>query len=144
MPDDLLHHVAGNMAADHVPLVIFAGLVVGLVAVIVALSWLLGERHRARYRDIPFESGVEPIGPARVRFPVHYYLVALLFLIFDVEVAFIFAWAVAWEDLGWLGYAEMVVFVLVLFAGLVYAWKKGILDWLVSAREQPPAGGGCR
>jgi NADH-quinone oxidoreductase subunit A len=141
MSDDLFHHAAGSVAADHLPLVIFAGLVVGVVVVIVALSWLLGERHRARYRDIPYESGVEPLGPARVRVPVHYYLVALLFLVFDVEVAFVFAWAVAWEDLGWLGYAEMVVFVLVLLAGLAYAWKKGILDWLVSAREQPPAGG---
>jgi NADH-quinone oxidoreductase subunit A len=111
------------------PVVVYGALAVLLVAVIVALSYVLGERHKAPGRDIPYESGIQPTGSARVRYSATYYLVAIFFILFDVEAAIIFAWAVAFYELGWLGYIEAALFIVTLAAGLVYVWKLGGLDW---------------
>ena len=90
---------------------------------------MLGPRSSSRRRDLPYESGVPPTGEPEPRLPIHFYLVALAFLIFDLEVAFLFAWAASARDVGWLGYVEVLVFSLMLFAGLVYLWAKRAFDW---------------
>ena len=124
------------------PLAIYALAVLAMLAAVVVISALIGPRHSARRRDLPYESGMPPTGTAALRFPVHFYVVALAFLIFDLEAAFLFAWAVAARDVGWLGYIELVVFIVMLLAGLVYLWAKGALDWGASpANAATPVAG---
>src|SRR5262245_23406282 len=94
-----------------------------------ALSYLLGQRHQERATGEPYESGIVSTGSARLRFPAQFYLVAMLFVIFDLEAVFIFAWAIAFRELGWGGYVGALVFIGVLVAALIYAWRLGILDW---------------
>jgi NADH-quinone oxidoreductase subunit A len=115
------------------PLATFFVLVVALVAVILGLSSVLGERHRERRTGEPYESGIVPTGSARRRVPIKYYLVAVAFVVFDLEAVFIFAWVAAFRDLGWEGYLKAVVFIAVLLAALVYFWRIGALNW------SPPA-----
>ncbi len=101
----------------------------GIIAAILALSALLGQRHRERATDIPYESGVEATGSSRLRFDVKFYLVAVFFLIFDLEAAFLYAWAVSVKASGWPGFVEASIFIAVLAAALVYLWKRGAFDW---------------
>ena len=114
------------------PLVAYFAFVVVLVTVIIILSYLLGQRHFEPATGEPYEGGIVSEGSARVRFSVNYYLVAMFFVVFDLEAVFLFAWAGAARELGWAGYLEVVLFVGVLVAALVYLWKVGALDW---ARE---------
>ncbi len=116
------------------PLLGYAAAVLLLVTVMIGLSWVLGERHRETATGQPYEGGVAPTGSARVRLSVKFYLIAMVFVVFDLEAVFLFAWAVAARELGWAGYVEMVVFVAVLVAALAYVWRLGALDW--SARGQ--------
>lgn len=111
------------------PLVLWAFLVLVVVSAMLGLSHVLGERHQERATDDPYESGIPPTGSARQRLSVNFYLVAVFFVIFDLEVVFLFAWAVAFRELGWAGYLEVAVFVGVLLAALVYLWRCGALDW---------------
>lgn len=111
------------------PLVLYFVLVTGLVGTLVALSYVLGERHSEPAKGEPFESGVVIVGSARLRFSAKYYLIAMFFVIFDVEALFLYAWAVAVREAGWAGYVEALVFILVLVAALVYLWRLGALDW---------------
>jgi NADH-quinone oxidoreductase subunit A len=111
------------------PLLAYAAAVVLLVGAMVALSWFLGERHGARATNEPYEGGIAPTGSTRQRLSVQFYLVAILFVVFDLEAVLLFAWAVAARDVGWAGYVAMVVFVLILGAALVYLWRIGALDW---------------
>lgn len=114
------------------PLVAYFAFVVVLVTVIIILSYLLGQRHFEPATGEPYEGGIVSEGSARVRFSVRYYLVAMFFVVFDLEAVFLFAWAGAARELGWAGYGEVVLFVGVLVAALIYLWKVGALDW---ARE---------
>jgi NADH-quinone oxidoreductase subunit A len=114
------------------PLVVYFAFVVVLVGVILVLSYLLGQRHFEPATGEPYEGGIVSEGSARVRFSVRYYLVAMFFVVFDLEAVFLFAWAGAARELGWAGYCEVLLFVGVLLAALVYLWKVGALDW---ARE---------
>ncbi len=100
-----------------------------LVVTMLVLSWLLGQRHEERATGTPYESGVVSTGSARLRFGAPFYLIAVFFVIFDLEAAFIFAWAVAVRGVGWAGFAEAVVFIGVLVAALVYLWRVGALDF---------------
>ena len=111
------------------PIAVYGGIVVFLVAAVVGISYLLGERHNPPGRNEPYESGIEPTGSARLRYGARYYLVAIFFILFDVEAAIIFAWAVAFRELGWPGYIEAALFIVTLALGLVYIWKLGGLDW---------------
>jgi NADH-quinone oxidoreductase subunit A len=111
------------------PLVLYCVAVIVLVGGMTALSYVLGQRHTSKAMGEPFESGIVTVGYARFRLPVKFYLVAIFFVIFDLETVFIFAWAVASRDVGWVGYIDVVVFVGVLFAALVYLWRLGALDW---------------
>jgi NADH-quinone oxidoreductase subunit A len=123
------------------PAVLYATLVVVLAGAILIVSSLLGQRSRSPNRTIPYESGIRPAGPLPRRLSIEFYQVALFFVIFDLEAVFIFAWAVNARKLGWTGYAEIAVFVLLLLAGLVYLWKVGALDWGSSARRRAMARG---
>lgn len=111
------------------PLGAYFLIVVLLVAGMLLLSHLLGERHQARATGIPYESGIVPAGSARARFSAKFYLIAMFFVIFDLEVIFLFAWAIGARELGWLGFGEAALFIGVLFAALVYLWRLGALDW---------------
>lgn len=100
-----------------------------LVTAMLVVSYLLGQRHYEKDTGVPYESGIASEGSAHVRLSAKFYLVAMFFVIFDLEAAFIFAWAVAGRDLGWTGYWEMLIFTGVLMIALVYLWRLGALDW---------------
>jgi NADH-quinone oxidoreductase subunit A len=100
-----------------------------LVAAMLASSYVLGQRHNERATGSPYESGILSEGSARVRLSAKFYLVAMFFVIFDLEAVFIFAWAVAARELGWAGYREILVFIAILMAALAYLWRLGALDW---------------
>ena len=117
------------------PLAVYFAIVIALVVVVLGLSALLGQRHRERATGLPYESGVASTGSARLRFGARFYLLAVFFVIFDLEAAFIFAWAVALRDIGWSGYIEGVVFVGVLLAALTYLWRIGGLDFVTPHRS---------
>jgi len=118
------------------PLVVYFIGVVALVLVILGLSSILGQRSKMqRATAEPFESGVVGIGSSQMPVSVEFYLVAMFFVIFDLETVFIFAWAVAFYELGWFGYFAVSVFVLVLIIALIYEWKSGALDWGVKKRK---------
>jgi NADH-quinone oxidoreductase subunit A len=111
------------------PLAVYLGIVVVLVLAMLGLSYVLGQRHHDRATDSPYESGILSEGSARVRLSAKFYLVAMFFVIFDLEAVFIFAWAVAVRETGWAGYAEILLFITVLLATLGYLWRVGALDW---------------
>ncbi len=111
------------------PMAVYFGAVVLLVSAMIVLSALLGERHREKQTAEPYESGIIATGTARVRFDIKFYLIAMFFVIFDLEAVFIYAWAVSIRETGWPGYAEMLIFIGVLAAALVYLWKLGALEW---------------
>lgn len=100
-----------------------------IVAALLFLSSWLGNRKPGTEKLRVYESGIIPTGTARLRLPVPFYLVAIFFLIFDVEGAFIFSWAVSWERLGWAGWMQISFFIFVLLLGLIYIWRKGGLEW---------------
>ncbi len=118
------------------PLAIYFGGAVVMVATIMLLSHVIGQRHQRRGRDFetaatgqPYESGIAPTTPANSGVSVRFYMVAMLFVIFDLEAVFIFTWAVALCEAGWAGYVEVAIFIGVLLAALVYVLRQGILDW---------------
>ena len=116
------------------PFILYFVFVIVLVAGMIGTSYVLGQRHRQRATNIPYESGIRPTGSARLRYSAAFYLVAMFFVIFDLESIFIFAWAVAVKEVGWAGYAEILVFIGVLVAALVYLWRVGALDWGTTGR----------
>lgn len=118
------------------PLVVYAFAVVTLVAATIAVSYPLGQRHHERTTTRPYESGSPLTGPARLRISISFYLVAMFFVVFDVESIYIFAWAIAWRQLGWTGYIEVLVFIGILLTALVYLWRLGALDWGTSGRRK--------
>ena len=109
--------------------VIMIVLGVGFAAVMIGLSVLLGPRNPTPEKLAPYECGMPPVGDARERQSVKFYLVAMIFLLFDIEVAFLYPWAMALRDLGWNGFVQVLLFMLLLLAGYVYVWRKGALDW---------------
>jgi len=111
------------------PLVVYFIAVVALVTAMLGSSYVLGPRHAEKATIQPFESGIVSVGSARLRFPAKFYLIAMFFVIFDLEAVFIFAWAIAFRSVGWAGYIEVLVFVAVLMAALTYLWRVGALDW---------------
>jgi NADH-quinone oxidoreductase subunit A len=111
------------------PLAVYFALSLGVVTTMIAVSYVLGERHRDADAQVPYESGIVPSETGKLRYSVKFYLVAVFFVVFDVESVFIFAWAVAFRELGWSGLIEIIVFIAVLLAALVYLWRQGALDW---------------
>ena len=117
------------------PLVAYFVLVIVLVAATLVVSYLLGPKHADPATGEPYEGGIVSEGSARVRFSVRYYLIAAFFVVFDLEAVFLFAWAVAARESGWAGYCEVLLFVGVLFAALIYLWRVGALDWARKLRS---------
>ena len=112
------------------PLGVYFALVLLLVAGMLGLSYILGQRHHDRATGTPYEAGIESEGSARVRLSAKFYLVAMFFVIFDVEAIFLFPWAVRYHQLGWFGVAEVAVFLAILIVGYIWAYKKGALEWV--------------
>jgi len=117
------------------PLAVYILLVGMLVMAMLSMSFVLGERHHDRATGSPYESGILSEGSARVRFSAKFYLIAMFFVIFDLEAVFLFAWAVAVRETGWAGYAEALLFIMVLLATLAYLWRVGALDWRQGSRR---------
>ena len=111
------------------PLVVYFLASVAIVAGMITLSYILGQRHKGRATGEPYESGMVATGPAHVRFDVKFYLVAMFFVIFDIEAVFIFGWSIAVREVGWAGYVEILVFIAVMVCALVYLWRIGALEW---------------
>ena len=118
-----------NYFARYLPLLMHFGIATALATAIVTLSWLVGQHKPGRSKMSPYECGVPPVGDARGRFSVKFYLVAMLFILFDVEAVFLYPWAVIFKSLKWFGFVEMLLYIAILLAGYVYIWKKGALEW---------------
>ena len=118
------------------PLLLFTAGALGLIALMLGMSAMLGGRHNSRLGNEPYESGIKPTGSARMRFSAKFYLVAIIFVLFDLEVVFIFAWAIAAPELGWPGYFAFLFFLGILTLGLIYEWAIGALDWAPKAPRQ--------
>ena len=118
-----------SVVASYFPILIFLGVAVALSFVMLVLPMLLAKQKPDAEKLSPYECGFEPFGDARGQFDVRFYLVCLLFIIFDLEVAFLFPWAVSLGAIGMLGFWSMVIFLSVLTVGFIYEWKKGALDW---------------
>ena len=114
---------------DWLPILIMLGFATGFAAFNIFVSKLIGPKHPTPEKLAPYECGMPPVGDARERHPVKFYLVAMIFLLFDIEVAFLYPWAMALRDLGWNGFVQVVLFMALLLAGYVYVWRKGVLDW---------------
>ena len=111
------------------PFLVYAVLAFGIAVIMIILSYFLGERHKEKTTDEPYESGIPPTGNARLRFSSHFYLIAMFFVIFDLDAAFVIAWAISFRELGLAGYLGILVFILLLMAVLVYELGIGALDF---------------
>ena len=117
------------MRASYVPILVFFAISVANAVGMVVASHVLNPRRRTPQKDMPYESGMIPLGDTRARFSVKFYMVAISFIVFDLETIFLIPWAVEMDALGWSGFLAMLVFVVVLAVGLLYEWKKGGLEW---------------
>ncbi len=122
---------------DLVTAAVFLLVILGLMVVLLFLTSYLGEKNPTGVQLSPYECGNIPVSSARFPYPAPFYLMALFFLVFDVEAAFIFSWAIAFDRLGWKGWFQISFFILILLASLVYLWLKGALEWSTSQRTQP-------
>ena len=117
------------MPIDYLPILVMIIIVTAFAAIALILSAMTGPRRPNPAKLSPYESGMPPFGSARRRFSIKYYLTAVLFILFDIEIIFFYPWAVLFRDLGWFGLIEMGVFMLVLLIGYVYVWRKGGFEW---------------
>jgi len=120
------------------PFIVYFIAVLALVATMLGLSWLLGQRRANAATNVPFESGALSVGSPQIHMAVEFYLIAIFFVIFDLETVFIFAWAVAFFELGWAGFISISVFILMLGVALVYELCSGALDWGIKSRAHRP------
>jgi NADH-quinone oxidoreductase subunit A len=118
------------------PVLVQALLAMATAGGLIAVSFLLGKRVRNRAKDMPYESGIVPTGDARRRFSVKFYLVAMLFILFDIEAIFLYPWVVVYRELKMFAFIEMLVFVVLILSGFFYIWKKGALDWSPSVLDR--------
>ena len=117
------------MPTEYLPIVVLFVIALLLAILVVIIGHAFGPRRPNARKSMPYESGMRPIGPGTRRVPVHFYLVAVLFILFDIEVIFFLPWAVVFNQLGLFGLIEMGIFIIVLLVGFVYAWKQGALEW---------------
>ena len=122
--------------ADYLPIVLMAAVGIGFAIVSLWLSWRIAPKNPTPEKLVPYECGIVPLQEPVERFPVKFYLVAMLFVIFDVEIIFLFAWAVRFEQHGWAGVVAVGIFIALLIETLIYVWKRGALDWNVARRER--------
>jgi NADH-quinone oxidoreductase subunit A len=121
--------MATGILTEYLPIVIFLGIAGAMALVFVLASYIIGHQKPDPEKNSPYECGFEPFGDARSKFDVRFYLVSILFIVFDLEVAFLFPWAITLGDIGLYGFWSMVLFLGVLTVGFVYEWRKGALDW---------------
>ncbi|MCJ7717822.1 MAG: NADH-quinone oxidoreductase subunit A [Anaerolineales bacterium] len=117
------------MIADYFPIAILVLLSTAIAVLVIVLGHLFGPKRPSEAKGMAYESGMDPIGPGTRQMPVRFYLIAVLFILFDIEVVFFLPWAVVFKRLGLFGLIEMLVFIIILLVGYVYAWKKGALEW---------------
>src|SRR6266853_2074971 len=118
------------------PVLVQALIAIALAAGLIGASSLLGKRARSPLKDTPYESGMAPVGSARERFSVKFYLVGMIFILFDIEAVFLYPWAVVYRELKMFGFFEMLIFVALVLIGFFYVWKKGALDWSQNKPER--------
>jgi NADH-quinone oxidoreductase subunit A len=132
-----------NYLQVYFPVLVQMVIAIGLAAGLIGASALLGKRAKSPLKDTPYESGMAPVGSARERFSVKFYMVGMIFILFDIEAVFLYPWAVVYRDLKLFAFGEMFVFVALIMIGFFYVWKKGALDWASggndpdAAREDP-------
>jgi NADH-quinone oxidoreductase subunit A len=117
------------------PVLLQTVLAMVIAAALVTLSFVIGHKVKNRVKDMPYECGIAPTGDARHRFSVKFYLVAMLFILFDIEAIFLYPWAVVYKQLKMFAFLEMLVFVVLILAGFFFIWKKGVLDWAAAVEE---------
>ena len=118
-----------SYAQQYFPVLLQALIAMAVAGGMIGISWLVGKRVRNRVKDMPYECGIVPVGTARERFSVKFYLVGMLFILFDIEAIFLYPWAVVYRDLKLFAFFEMLIFVILILSGFFYIWKKGALDW---------------
>lgn len=128
--------MATSYMANYVPILIQLILAVGLAVILVVLSTLIGWRRKNKVKLAAYECGITPQGDAQSRFAVKFYLVAIVFILFDIEAVFLLPWAVVFRSLRWLGFVEMFVYIAIVLAGFAYIWQKGVLDWNTPERGE--------
>jgi NADH-quinone oxidoreductase subunit A len=116
------------------PVLLQVAIAMAVATLMLGLSYLLGKKVRNRVKDMPYESGIVPTGDARQRFSVKFYLVGMLFILFDIEAIFLYPWAVAYRQLKMFAFVEMLIFIALILCGFFFIWKKGALDWSYSDR----------
>ena len=117
------------MLGAYLPILLLVIIAVAFALIVLALSALVGLKKPSALKLSPYESGCEPVGTAREKFSIKFYLVAMLFILFDIEAAFLYPWAILYKKLGVFGLVEMGLFIVILFVGYIYVWKKGALEW---------------
>ena len=117
------------MLAEYFPVLMFLGVAVGLAIVLLSIGYILGPRTKDKEKESAYECGFEAFEDARMKFDVRYYLVAILFILFDLEIAFLFPWAIVLEEIGLFGFVAMMVFLGILVVGFIYEWVRGALEW---------------
>jgi len=122
------------------PVLLQVAIAMAVATLMLGLSYLLGKKVRNRVKDMPYESGIVPVGDARQRFSVKFYLVGMLFILFDIEAIFLYPWAVVYRQLKMFAFVEMLIFIVLILCGFFFIWKKGALDWSYS--DRPDEGGG--
>src|SRR5580698_7543586 len=121
-------------AETYWPVLLQALIAMAVATVMIGISYILGKKVRNRVKDMPYECGIVPTGSARERFSVKFYLVGMLFILFDIEAIFLYPWAVVYRELKMVAFVEMLVFVILILSGFFYIWKKGALDWAAEPR----------
>jgi len=114
---------------EYVAIALMIGLATVIALIAIGLGGLFGPKKESEAKSMPYESGMNPYGEGTRQIPVRYYLIAVLFILFDIEVVFFLPWAITFRQLGWFGLVEMIIFIAILLVGYVYAWKKGALEW---------------
>ncbi|MGA2185771.1 MAG: NADH-quinone oxidoreductase subunit A [Bryobacteraceae bacterium] len=121
---------------SYFPVLLQILLAAATAAALVTLSYVVGQRTRSPQKDTPYECGIAPTGSARERFSVKFYLVAIVFILFDIEAVFLYPWVVVYRDLKLFGFFEMLLFIVLIVSGFFYIWKKGALDWSHSGADE--------
>ena len=121
---------------DYLPVLLMFVVAAGFAVTSITLSQFVGQRKRTRTKLMPYECGKDPVGSAHERFSVKFYLIAMIFILFDIEAVFLYPWAVVYRQLGMFGFFEMLVFVALVFVGFFYVWKKGALDWSITREDR--------
>ncbi|SRR5579872_450238 len=124
-----------SYAEVYFPVLLQVVIALAVATLMLGLSYLLGKKVRDAVKDLPYESGIVPTGDARQRFSVKFYLVGMLFIVFDIEAIFLYPWAVVYRELKMFAFVEMLLFIILILCGFFFIWRKGVLDWAYSDRS---------